>query len=594
MILKTNDKIAKLRDQMKSKGIDAYIIPTADAHQSEYPADYFKERQWISGFTGSAGTALVTLDKAFLWTDGRYFIQAEKELGESEFQLMKMGVEGVPSYGQWLSENLAAASTVSFKGQAYSQAQKEELEKLLNGKDIEINNKLDLIGEIWSDRPDAPMGQTFVHELKYTGLSAKEKIQSLREVMEEAGGDYNLIASLDDIAWLYNFRGGDIRNFPVAISYALLSMEQAHLFIDKEKVTESVEKHFEESGIEVHDYQAISQFVEEIPSGSKLLLDKTKINSWLYNHIDQSLEVVSQTDISSLLKGNKNQVEINNLRNAYHKDGLALVNFFYWLENKIGKEEITELDAAHRLLEFRKEQEGFLEASFNTISAYGPNAALPHYAANPEEQLSLQAKGLYLVDSGGQYLDGTTDITRVMALGTLSDQEKRDFTLTLKGHINLIDSLFLEGTNGYQLDVLCRQPLWKAGEDYKHGTGHGIGYLLNVHEGPHRLANVANDVALEKGMVLSIEPGIYKAGSHGVRIENIVVVDEDIETEAGQFLNFDILSYVPIDLNCIEPGLLNEDERDWLNKYHEEVYQRLSLDLSEEVKDWLKEKTKAI
>jgi len=592
--LSINDRISKLRGLMKEKGITAYIIPSSDPHQSEYVADHYNSRAWISGFTGSAGTVVVTNDKAILWTDGRYFIQAEEELKDSEYELFKLGVEGFPSYMEWLRDNLGSGDTIGFDGKVLSQFVVENLEKKIQDKNIQFISEYDLVGEIWEDRPNIPKEETFIHELKYTGLSAEEKIGKVREEMKKKDADYFLIAGLDDIAWLYNIRGGDVPQNPVIISYGLVSMDKAYLFVNKSKINKEVEEYLIENRVNIEDYDKIAEIVFNIGEDNTLILNKRKINRWLYNSIPKGCKIVNEIDITTKLKAVKNETEIENQRNAYIKDGVALTKFLYWLDNNVDKEKITEISAEEKLNGLRSEQDGFVDISFSTISAYGPNAAMAHYSATEESNAVLKPKGFYLVDSGGQYLDGTTDITRTMALGPITDEEKKDFTLTLKGHINLIDTKFLEGTNGYQLDVICRYPLWQEGLDYKHGTGHGIGFLLNVHEGPHNIAAAPNNIELEKGMVVSIEPGVYKAGKHGIRIENIVVVDKDIETESGQFMKFETLSFTPIDLDSIDVSLLTEREKEWLNNYHQEVYHKLSSYLSEEEQNWLKDKTKSI
>ncbi len=587
-------KIENLRSMMEKKGISAYIIPTADPHQSEYVADYFKSREWMSGFTGSAGSLVISMDRALLWTDGRYFLQAEKELEGSEIELMKMGTKDVPNYSQWLRDNLNSGQTIGFHGQVFAESSAKDLENQLKGKDIGFISDFDLVGDIWHDRPSMPKEEVIIHEKVYAGLEAKEKISKVREIMKGKGASYFLIGSLDDIAWLYNIRGKDIAYSPVAISYGLVSLEKAYIFIDKDKINTQVEDHLRANGIELLAYEEITELLATIKEGNTIILDENRINRELYKAIPKVVNLINEVDITTTLKGIKNQVEIENQRNAYLKDGAALVKFLAWLDRSIGKIEIDEISVADKLKTFRKKQDLFQEPSFETISAYGPNAAMAHYRATTDDYSVLEAKGLYLIDSGGQYIDGTTDITRTIALGDLTEEEKTDFTLTLKGHINLIKTRFLEGTTGFQLDILSRQPLWNQGLDYKHGTGHGIGFFLNVHEGPHRIASVYNNVPLEKGMVMSIEPGIYKDGKHGIRIENIVVVNEDISTESGNFLSFEVLSYVPIDLNCIDVSLLNQEEVTWLNNYHREVYSKLADYLNEEEKTWLQDKTRSI
>ncbi len=589
-----NEKVKKLRGLMKDKGITAYIVNTADPHQSEYVADYYKGRVWISGFTGSAGTVVITQEEAILWTDGRYFIQAEKELEGSEYKLFKIAIPGFPTYTEWLKDNLKDGDTLGFDGKVFPQSSVENLEKEFKEKDIKFIDEYDLVGEIWEDRPTLPKGKAFIHELKYTGKTAKEKIEEIRAEMKKHNVDYFLIGSLDDIAWSYNIRGKDVLNNPVVISYGLISMTEAYLFVDKEKVSLEVDDFLKENGVKVAEYEEVIPYVKGIDKNSRVYIDKNKINRWLYKAIPFECKIIDGMDITTKLKGIKNSIEIENQRNAYIKDGVALVKFLYWLDENVGNVKVTEMSAQEKLLEFRKEQEGFIEPSFNTISAYKENAAMMHYSASENSNAEIKKEGLYLVDSGGQYLDGTTDITRTVVMGPITEEEKRDFTLTLKGHINLGNARFLYGATGHSLDVLARYPLWQEGIDYKCGTGHGIGYLLGVHEGPHRIAMVPNSVVLEKGMIASIEPGVYKAGSHGIRIENIVVVQEDIRTDSGQFMKFEILSFVPIDLEGIDVELLSENERAWLNEYHKEVFKLLSPYLNEEEKAWLKEETRSI
>lgn len=593
--MKVNDRIKGLRNLMKERGIKAYIIPTHDPHQSEYIADHYKTRVWISGFTGSAGTVVVTEDEAILWTDGRYFIQAEKELEGSEIQLYKMGIPGFPTYMEWLRDNLNDGDSLGFDGKIFPQEDVKRLEKEIGQKDIQFIDEYDLVGELWTDRPSKPKGKAFVHDVKYAGKTAREKIEEVREEMAKKGADYFLLGSLDDIAWLYNIRGRDIACNPVVISYALISKDEAWWFVDGDKLDDEVKSHLEENGIAIDEYDRVIDYVKDIKKGSKVFLDPARINRWLYKGIPEECEIVEGTNITSQLKGIKNSTEIENQKNAYIKDGVALVKFLYWLDNNVGKINITEVSAAEKLEEFRKEQEGFIEPSFDTIAAYKENAAMMHYKAEEgKSNYDLKKEGMFLIDSGGQYLDGTTDITRTIVLGDITQEEKRDFTLTLKGHINLIGARFLYGATGSNLDVLARYPLWQEGIDYKSGTGHGIGFLLNVHEGPHRISPIPNNVRLEKGMVVTIEPGVYRAGKYGIRIENVAVVVEDIETDSGQFMKFETISYCPIDLEAVDVEMLTDKERKWLNDYHEKVYQKLSPFLNEEEKEWLKNKTRRV
>ncbi|MCK9444726.1 MAG: aminopeptidase P family protein [Tissierellaceae bacterium] len=589
-----DERVKKLRELMKEKGITAYIVNTADPHQSEYVADYYKGRVWITGFTGSAGTVIITEDRAILWTDGRYFIQAEKELKGSEYELYKMGIPGYPTYTQWLKDNLRDGDTVGFDGKVFAQISVENLEKEFENREIGFIDEYDLVGELWKDRPLLSKEEAFVHEIKYTGKTTSEKIEDVRQAMKEFNVDYFILGSLDDIAWLYNIRGRDVENNPVVISYGIVSLKGAYLFVDQDKINTDVENHLKKNGVAIKNYEEVAQFIGAIEGNTRVQLDKNRINRWLYKSIPESCKIVNRVDITTNLKAIKNQTEIENQKNAYIKDGVALVKFLYWIDSNIGKLKITELSAGEKLLEFRKEQRDFIEPSFGTISAYGANAAMMHYSADENSNAEIKNKGLYLVDSGGQYLDGTTDITRTVAMGPITEEEKRDFTLALKGHINLSSARFLYGATGHSLDVLARYPLWQEGIDYKSGTGHGVGYLLNVHEGPHRISTMPNSVALEKGMVVSIEPGVYKEGSHGIRIENIVVVEEDIKTEIDQFMRFETLSFVPIDLAAVDVSLLLEKEKAWLNDYHKAVYDKLSPYLNEDEKDWLRNETRNI
>ena len=579
---------------MAERDITAYIEPTADPHQSEYVADHYKTRAWISGFTGSAGIVAITQDKAILWTDGRYFIQAEKQIAGSGFELYKMNTPGYPTYVEWLKTSLGNGDTLGFNGKVFSQASVEKLEEEFVGKDIKFIDEIDLVGDIWESRPELPRSTTFSLDVKYVGKSTNEKIEEVRNDMKVHDADYFLLSSLDDIAYLYNIRGNDVANNPVVISYALITLETAYIFVDKEKINSEVEVFLNENGVEVRSYEEIVGFIKELNADSSLIMEKDKINRWLYNAIPDGIKVINQMNITTKLKGIKNSVEIENQKKAYLKDCVALTKFFNWIDKNINNIEISELSAQEKLLEFRKEQENFLEPSFDTISAYKENAAMMHYSASETSNTVFSPEGLYLVDSGGQYCEGTTDITRTVALGAITSEEKKDFTLTLKGHINLISARFLAGTSGHVLDILSRYPLWQEGIDYKCGTGHGVGYLLNVHEGPHRISAAPNDIAMEKGMIVTIEPGVYKEGSHGIRIENVVVVDEDIKTDSGQFMKFEVLSYCPIDLDCIDVDLLSYKEKNWLNNYHEATYNKLSPYLNDEEKAWLRYKTRRI
>ncbi len=589
-----NQRIKELRKLMKERGIDVYIEITSDPHQSEYVADHYKGREFLTGFTGSAGTALVTEDKAILWTDGRYFIQAEKEIRDSEFVLYKMNTKGYPSLMEWLKQNVRDGHTIGFNGEVFSEELVEKIINELSDRNIRLYDSEDLVGMIWEDRPELKAEKVFMLGVEYTGESTVDKITRVREYLDDKKADYFVLASLDDIAWLFNIRGRDVLNNPVVISYALISKDKACLYLDNRKLTDEVIEKLKEEKVCVKEYLDIFEDLKKLETSSCVMIDKSRINRKLYTCIPSDCKVINEVNITTKYKAIKNSVEIKNLKIAYRKDTVALTKFFYWIDKNVSSGEIDEFLASEKLEEFRKEQEGFIEPSFDTISAYQENAAMMHYSATREKKSKILPKGLYLVDSGGQYYNGTTDITRTVAVGDVSEEEKKDFTLTLKGHINLLSAKFLYGSTGYSIDILARIPLWRQGIDYKSGTGHGVGYLLNVHEGPQRISQVYNDVVLEEGMVITIEPGVYKEGKHGIRIENVGVVKKDISVDTDQFMSFDTLSYCYIDRNCIDKSLLTLDEINWINDYHKKTYELVSPYLSEEEREWLKEKTREI
>lgn len=589
-----NQRIEELRELMKDRGIDVYIEITSDPHQSEYVADHFKGREFLTGFTGSAGTALVTEDKAILWTDGRYFIQAEKEISDSEFVLYKMNTKGYPSLLEWLKQNVRDGYTIGFNGEIFSEELVEKITNELTDRSLRLYDSEDLVGMIWENRPELKFEKVFKLGIEYTGESTEDKIDRVRRYLDDKNADHLVLASLDDNAWLFNIRGRDVLNNPVVISYALISKDKACLYLDNRKLTEEVIEQLKKEKVFVKEYLDIFEDLKKLEPNSCVMLDKSRINRKLYTCIPSDCKVINEVNITTKYKAIKNSVEINNLKIAYIKDAVALTKFFYWIDKNVSSGEIDEFIASEKLEEFRKEQEGFIEPSFDTISAYQENAAMMHYSATEEKKSKILPKGLYLVDSGGQYYNGTTDITRTVAVGDVSEEEKKDFTLTLKGHINLLSARFLYGSTGYSIDILARIPLWREGIDYKSGTGHGVGYLLNVHEGPQRVSQVHNDVVLEEGMVITIEPGVYKEGKHGIRIENVGVVKKDIAVDADQFMTFDTLSYCYIDRNCIDKSMLTLDEINWINAYHKKTYELVSPYLKEEEKEWLKEKTREI
>lgn len=587
------ERIQRLREIMKKEKIDYYIIPSGDFHQSEYVADYFKSREYITGFTGSAGTALIGIEKAILWTDGRYFIQAEKQLKDSGVELYKMRIPGWPTLEEWLMENMREEETLGFDGRVISVNEYKEFKKIQDKKNIKICMNKDLIGEIWSERPNLPKEKIFLHDVKYCGKSACEKIKEVRAEMKKLGGKSYVISSLDDIAWLYNIRGNDVKDTPVALAYGLVNENEAVLYIDKDKVSSDDEEKLNLQGILVKNYEDMFQDSKNIDDS--VILDPNKISGYILDQLKDNVRIIEDINITTKLKAIKNSVEIQSLKNCQIKDGVAMVRFFKWLKENVGNKKITELTVSDKLLEFRKMGDLFVEESFSTIAGYKDHAAMMHYSATEESAYELKKEGILLVDCGGQYLDGTTDVTRSFALGKLTDEEKKDFTLVLKAHIGLMRSKFLKGTTGSNIDIMARSVLWNEGIDYKCGTGHGVGFFLSVHEGPQTIRPIPNNIELEPGMILTNEPGIYKQGKHGIRTENVMVVTEYKKSEEfGEFYQFEVMSYCPIDLDAIEISLLNNDEKEWLNNYHKETYNKLSPCLNEDEKNFLREVTRAI
>lgn len=583
-----NEKLKLLRQKMQENKVDAYIIPSTDPHLNEYVPDHYKARAWISGFTGSAGTVVITFNKAILWTDGRYYIQAARQIKDSEFELYKME-KGIPNYMEFIEQNLSKGQVVGFDGRVMPCADALKMKKRFDKKGILIKSNIDLVSQIWTEgRPSIPREKLFIHDLDFVGLSVREKLDQVLEQMEKNKVDYYIVSALDSIAWVLNLRGNDVSYIPVFISYLLISKDSVTLFIDQDKLTNEVKAYLEENEILVKDYEDIFNELAGISSDQSILVDNGKNSYAVYSAVKNG-KVVNKEDIIAKLKAVKNPVEIENIRKTYIRDCVAMVNFLHWLDTNIGVNEITELDVADKLLEYRLEQEHCLGASFDTIAGYKANAAMMHYMATPENYAVLEPEGFLLVDSGGQYLSGTTDITRTIVLGDITDEQRRDFTLVLKSNIAMATAVFLEGTTGKALDALARQPLWKYHINYKCGTGHGIGFCLSVHEGPH---GFGVDVPLEPGMLLTIEPGVYKENRYGIRTENTVVVVKDkLDEDAGQFYGFEMLSYCPIDIRAIDVSLLEQHEIDWINSYHKDVYNKLSPYLGQEQKDWLKKMT---
>lgn len=590
-------RLEKLRGLMAQRGIDAYVIPTSDFHESEYVGDYFKARKYMSGFTGSAGTLVVTPKEACLWTDGRYFIQAANQLKDTTVTLMKMGEEGTPEIEDYLYDAIPAGGKLGFDGRVITAALGRAFTEKLADKKVALSTSEDLVGMIWEDRPALSAEPAFLLDEKYAGKSVAQKLSELREKMKTNGCTAHIITTLDDIAWLFNIRGNDVACNPVVLSYAVVEMEKAHLFVNPVCLNEEIRAQMAADGVEIHGYDEMIPFVKAMAADEVVLMDPQKVNY----EIDSSIQgrKVEKANPTQLAKAIKNPVELKNIRNAHIKDGVAFTKFMYWLKTNVGKIPMTEISASDYLLARRAEQEGFIEPSFETISAYKANAAMMHYSATEESNAVLEPEGMLLVDSGGQYYEGTTDITRTMVLGPITDEQKLHFTTVLRSCLNLANARFLYGCIGMNLDILARGPIWDLDLDYKCGTGHGIGYLLNVHEAPNgfrwKIVPERRDSAiLEEGMVTTDEPGIYIEGSHGIRTENELICRKGVKNADGQFMYFEPVTYAPIDLDGIDPQYMTAKERQTLNDYHAMVYGKLFDYLTDEERDWLKEYTRAI
>jgi len=585
--------LAVLRGLMKEKGIDAYLITDGDPHASEYVTAHWKARSWFSGFTGSNGLVVITQSKAGLWTDGRYFDQAEQQLCGTGIELYKMEALGVPKYDEFLAEELPKGGKLGFDGRIMDMKEFESLQDTLKKKDVSYSYQEDLVGLIWKDRPALPTASAFEHEQRFAGMPITEKLAIVRKKMAEEEVTAYLVSALDDIAWLMNIRGRDVPHTPVVYAYAFITPDEAHLFIDQNKITDITAK-LKAQGITIHDYDSITGFLGKL-SGGKLLFDTKRTNVLLSEALPKDLPTKQdlETDIVVMLKAVKSDVEVKNSRNAYIKESVVLVRFLKWLDQHPDVSSLTEGAIVRRLTEFRKQMPDFLEDGFASIIAYGENAAFPHYNPGPEGAF-LKADGFMIVDTGGQYYDGTTDTTRTVRLGAVSDEMKRMFTLVLKGHIGIAKAVFPKGTAGVQLDILARLPLWEQGLDFLHGTGHGIGYCLGVHEGPQNISKRPSKITLEPGMFISNEPGFYKKGYYGIRIENIIVVEKRLNGEYGEFYGFDSLIYCPIDTSVVDVSLLNTDELEYLNEYHKKTFELVSPHLAADEKEWLKKATMPI
>jgi Xaa-Pro aminopeptidase len=591
-----NEKIRLLREAMQTSNIQACIIPSTDPHISEYTPEHWKTGKWISGFTGSAGTVVVTANKAGLWTDSRYFLQAAAQLQGTDIQLFKMGLPDTPAFTDWLAGELSAGDTTGIEGAVFAAGEAQALIRFFSGKNIRVNSSFAPYDSFWSDRPAIPGHPAFILPEQFAGISTAEKIKQTLQAIQREGAEQTIIAALDTIAWLFNLRGNDVEYNPVTVSYAVVSERETILFIKPEKLTPDVSDYLKGEGVVLASYEKITDYVKRIPAGTQLLLTPAKINYQLYTAVPENVTVI-ETSVHPVdrLKSIKNETEIAGMRKAFQRDGIALIKFLIDLEKALASgEKVTELDICRKLRHYRSEQACYAGESFGTIAGYGPHGAIVHYGATEETNATILPEGILLVDSGAQYFDGTTDITRTLAVGKVSDGMKQDYTNVLKGHIALATARFPRGTVGMQLDAFARQFLWQNATNYMHGTGHGVGFFLNVHEGPQSIRMEYNPTPLRPGMLTSNEPGLYRAGAYGIRIENLVLVVPGPTTEFGDFYAFETLTLCPIDKKLIDRSLLNETEINWLNAYHKNVYESLSPFLSEEEKTWLKQQTNEI
>ena len=596
--MKTNipERIAALREAMKQHKIDAYIIPTSDPHMSEYPADCWKYREWISGFTGSAGTVIITADKAGLWTDSRYFLQASTQLEGTGIELFKMMLPETPTIPEFLTHELKEGQTVGLNGETYSLADARSLEKALAEKEIKLNTNASLINPIWKERPAIPEAPMFEMPIELSGKSTEDKLIDINKMLHKAGADCTILSALDEVAWTFNIRGTDVAYNPVVISYAFVSEKESVLFVNPKKIPAEIAEHLKKEGVTLADYGMLATFLSRLPERTRVFIDSKRTNVAIYNALPKSSILIEGISPANHLKSIKNETEIKGFRNAVLKDGIAMTKFYFWLEKMLkAGEKVTELSAAAKLTALRSEQPQYVMDSFASISSYGPHGAVVHYSPTPETDTELKTDSLYLLDSGAQYLDGTTDITRTIALcDEPSEQMKKDFTRALKGTIGIAKCKFPAGIRGCLIDAFARKALWDAGINYLHGTCHGIGHCLNVHEGPQSIRMEENPVILEPGMVMSDEPAMYRPGEYGIRTENMILIREDSETEFGKFLGFETLTLCYIDTKLVIPSMLSVREHAWLNKYHQMVYDLISPHLNEEEKAWLKEKTAEI
>ena len=587
------EKLSALRKQMQTKGIDAYIIPSSDPHTSEYLPKYYKAILYATGFTGSVSTVVITQEFAGVWVDSRYYVQAEEQLKDSGFQMVKLNVQGAFEYICFLAEKLPVGATVGYDERLVSVFLIQNFEKQLASKKIKFA-EADLINEIWTDRPSLPQNKAFLLPDEAVGQTVTNKLQLIRAELKKQGADAHWVSSLDDLAWIFNIRGNDVNYNPVVLGFALITEKHANIYIHTNKLNDEEKTTLAQSGVSVLNYNDIAHDLAKLTPNTSILIDPKRSCIGLYKKIPSSVVKIFETNPSTFLKAVKNETEIANTKAVMVKDGVAVTKFLKWIKDNVGKIEITEITAAKKLYEFRAEQAGFLSESFNTISAYKAHGALPHYSATQESDAVIKPEGLFLIDSGGQYHYGTTDITRVIPLGKHTEEEKTDYTLTLKAMIEGCKIRFPKGAYGYQIDAITRRPMWEHALNYGHGTGHGVGYYLNVHEGPHVLNSAAIALPVCLGAITSVEPGIYRPGQYGIRIENLVLTVPDESNEFNEFYKFEPLTLAPIDTALVKKDLLDETQINWLNNYHEKVFEQLSTFLNQQEKDFLKEMTKAI
>ncbi len=592
--MKVNERLAALRRLMAQQGIAAVVVPSVDPHGSEYVAEHWQERKWVSGFSGSAGTAVITADGGCLWTDSRYFLQAAEQLKASGLTLQKDGEIGTPTIAEWLGQTLDASATVAVNAAMFSVNDLHALRHELAEHGLTLDTRHDLIAQVWSDRPTLPKDKIYALPLQYAGRAATDKIAAVRQAMAAKQIDLTLFTALDDAAWLLNMRGSDIAYNPVAIAFVAVEAEKVVLFIDSDKIDEQMANYLHEIGVKTQPYDAVTAYLQAQPAERRIGLDFSKVNYALYQSVPKACQTVDFASPVFTMKCVKNAIELDGFRRAMVKDGVALTRFVMWLEKAVPAGYETELSVIDKLHEFRAEQENFVTESFGTIAGYADHGAIVHYSSTPESDVPLKTENFLLLDSGAQFYDATTDITRTIPLGATTPKQKRDYTLVLKGHIALAQARFPYGTRGNQIDILARQFLWQNGLSYGHGTGHGVGHFLGDHEGPQSIRTDNNPTRLEPGMVISDEPGVYIAGEYGIRHENLVTVREVEDNAFGRFLGFEVLTLFPFDTTALDRTLMTADEIAWLNHYHQTVYERLSPHLDTAEKAWLRDKTKAI